>query len=65
MAMSLGVPHMGYTYLNYKICQSFLQILVTLTVDIKLLLPNFLGRPIIILNFLRRFWNFIADTVPW
>ena len=32
---------------------------------IKPLLPNFLGRAIIILNFVRRFRNFIADTVPW
>ena len=31
---------------------------------IKLLLPNFLGRAIVILNFVRRFRNFIADTVP-
>ena len=29
------------------------------------LLPNFLGRAIVILNFVRRFRNFIADTVPW
>ena len=31
----------------------------------KPLLPNFLGRAIVILNFVRRFRNFIADTVPW
>ena len=30
----------------------------------KALLPNFLGRAIVILNFARRFRNFIADTVP-
>ena len=28
-------------------------------------LSNFLGRAIVILNFVRRFRNFIADTVPW
>ena len=39
--------------------------LVTLTAVIKPLLPNFLGRAIVILNFVRRFRNFIADTVPW
>ena len=39
--------------------------LVTLTSVIKPLLPNFLGRAIVILNFVRRFRNFIADTVPW
>ena len=31
---------------------------------IKPLLPNFLGRAIVILNFVRRFRNFIADTAP-
>ena len=30
----------------------------------KDLLPNFLGRAIVILNFVRRFRNFIADKVP-
>ena len=30
----------------------------------KALTANFLGRPIVILNFVRRFRNFIADTVP-
>ena len=39
-----------------------LLILVTLTTVIK---PNFLGRAIISLNFVRRFRNFIAETVPW
>ena len=39
-------------------------ILMTLTAVIKPLLPNFLGRAIVILNFVRRFRNFIADTVP-
>ena len=37
-----------------------LQILMTLTTIIKPLLPNFLGRAIVILNFVRRFRNFIA-----
>ena len=37
---------------------------MTLTTVIKPLLPNFLGRAIIILNFVRRFRNFIAGTVP-
>ena len=41
-----------------------LQILMTLTTVIKPLLPNFLGRAIVILNFVRRFRIFIADTVP-
>ena len=33
---------------------------MTLTTVIKPLLPNFLGRAIVILNFVRRFRNFIA-----
>ena len=59
-----GEPHMGYTYLNLLDSPELLQILMTLTTVIKPLLPNFLGRAIVILNFVRRFRNFIADTVP-
>ena len=62
--MSPGVPHMGYTYLKLLDSPELFQILMTLTTVIKLLLPNFLGRAIVILNFVRRFRNFIADTVP-
>ena len=56
--MSRGVPHMGYTYLNLLDSPELLQILVTLTIVIKTLLPNFLGRTVVILNFVRRFRNF-------
>ena len=59
MAMSPGVPHMGYTYFNLLDSPQRLQILVTLTAVLKPLLPNFLGRAIVILNFVRRFRNFI------
>ena len=59
-----SVPHMGYTYLNLLDSPELLQILMILTTVIKPLLPNFLGRAIVILNFVRRFRNFIADTVP-
>ena len=52
-----------YTYLNLLDSPELLQILMTLTTVIKPLLPNFLGRAIVILNFVRRFRNFIADTV--
>ena len=65
MAVSPDVPHMGYTYFNLLDSPELLQILVTLTIVIKLLLTNFLGRVIVILNFVRRFRNFITDTVPW
>ena len=41
-----------------------LQILLTLNVVIKPSPPNLLDRDIVILNFVRRFRNFIADTVP-
>ena len=53
----------GYTYLNLLDSPELLQILMILTTVIKLLLQNFLGRAIVILNFVRRFRNFIADTV--
>ena len=65
MAISPGVLHRGYTYLNLLDSPELLQILMTLIAIIKPLLPNFLGRAIVILNFARRFLNFIADTVPW
>ena len=48
-----GVPHMGYN-LNLLDSPELLQILMTSTIVIKPLLPNFV----------RRFQNFIADTVP-
>ena len=63
MAMSPGVLHMGYIYLLDL--PKLLQILVTLTTVIKPLLPNFLGRALVIVKLVRRFRNFIADTVPW
>ena len=44
MARSLGVPHMGYTYLNLLDSPALFQILVTLTAVIQPLLPNFIGR---------------------
>ena len=43
LAMSSGVPHTGYTYLNLLNSPELLQILVTLTAVIKPLLPNFVG----------------------
>ena len=54
----------SYTYLNLLDSPGLLQILMTLPTVIKPLLPNFLGRAIVILNFVRSFRNFIADTVP-
>ena len=52
--MSPSVPHMGYTYLNLLDSPELLQILVTLTTVTKPLMPNFLGRDNVILNFVRR-----------
>ena len=63
--MSPGEPHTGYTCLKLLDSPELLQILVTLTAVIKPLPPNFLGKDIVILNFVRRFRNFTADTVPW
>ena len=48
MAMSPGISHMGI-HISLDSSQLF-QILVTLTTVIKPLLPNFLGRAIVILN---------------
>ena len=62
MAMSPGVSHIGYTYLNLLDLPELLQILVTLTAVIKSLLTNFLGRAIVIVNFARRFRNFLSQT---
>ena len=44
MAMSPGVQHKGYTYLNLLDSPELLQMLVTLTTVIKPLKPNFLGN---------------------
>ena len=49
---------MGYTYLNLLDSLELFQILITLSSVIKRLLPNFLGRTIVILNFVRVFKNF-------
>ena len=61
-------PFSGYLiwgikiYINLLDSPELLQILLFLTAVVKPLLPNFLGRAIVILNFARRFRNFIADT---
>ena len=49
---------------SYLDSPELLQILMTLTTVIKPLLPNFFDRAIVISNFVRRFRNFIADTMP-
>ena len=46
------------SYLNLLDSPELLQILMTLTTIIKPLLPNFLGRAIVILNFVRCFRKF-------
>ena len=58
IAMSPGVlvPHMGYTYLVRT--RAFSNLSVFNCRNIKPFLPNFLGRAIVILNFVRRFRNF-------
>ena len=58
-----GVPHMGYTYLNLLDSPDLLQILMTLIIVIKPLLQNFLGRAIVILNFVRRFSKILSQTL--
>ena len=61
--MSPGVPHMRYTYLNLLDSPELLQLLMT-NYRNKALTAKLLGRTIVILNFVRRFKNFIAETVP-
>ena len=51
--MSPGVPHMEYTYPNLFDSPELLQILMTFTTVIKSLLPNFLGRDIVTLNWVK------------
>ena len=52
----------GVTYLNLLDSPELLQILMTLlTTVLKPLLPNFLDRAIVILNFIRRFRNVIVE----
>ena len=65
MAMSADRPHLGYTLSQLTRYARASSNLVTLTAVINPFLSNFLGRAIVILNFARRFRNFIADTVPW
>ena len=57
-----GWQCMGYTYINLLDLPELLQSLVTLTAIIKPLLPNFLGRAIVILNLVRHFRNCIAHS---
>ena len=61
--LETGVPHMGYTYLRLLDSPELLQTLMTLTTVMKPFLTHFFGRAIVILNFVRRFRNFIADTM--
>ena len=49
---------MGYTYLNLLDSPEILQIIITLTTVIKPLLPNFLGRAIVILKLRKAFSKF-------
>ena len=50
------MPHVGFTEL--------LQILMTLTTVMELLLLGFLGGAVVVLGFVGRFRDFIADAVP-
>ena len=63
MAMSIGVPHMECIYLNLFVSLEHLLTLVTSIVVTKPLMQSSLNRAIDIINFVRRFQSFIADTV--
>ena len=58
------VPRLPGVYISQLIRFARASSNLNLTTVIKPLLPNFLGRAVVILNFVRRFRNFIADTVP-
>ena len=63
--MSLGVPRMECTYPSFFVSLEYLLTQVTSTVVIKPFPPSSLGRTIVIINFVRRFQSFIADTAGW
>ena len=58
------MPYVGCACLNLMDSPGLLRVLVALAAVMELLLPDFLGRAVIVLNFVRRFRNFIADAVP-
>ena len=58
MAMSPGVPHMGYIYLNLLDSPEPLQVIVTFLAVIKSLLPNFLGRAFVFFKLRKAFSKF-------
>ena len=64
MAMSPGVPHMGYIYLNLLDLPELLQILVTNCRN-KALTAKLLRQGYRYFNIRKVFSKFIADTVPW
>ena len=64
MAVSPGVPHVGYACLNLLDSPELLRVLVALTAVVEPLLPGFLGGAVVVWNFVGRFRGFVADTVP-
>ena len=59
------MPRVGCTYLDLLDSLGLLQVLVTLAAVIGPLLPGFLGGVVVVLDFVGRFRDFVADTVPW
>ena len=56
----VNLPFLSTVYLRFARTSTNLS-----DFNFKPLLTNFLSRAIVILNFGRRFRNFIAGTVPW
>ena len=64
MALAPGVPHMGYTYLNLLDSPELLQISVTLTAIIKLLLPKRLRQGYLYFKLRKAFSKFYRRHIP-
>ena len=59
-----GGPRVGCACLNLLNSPELLQVLVTLAAVVGPLLPDFLGRAVVVLDFVGRFRGFVADKVP-
>ena len=63
VAVSPGVPRVGYTCLGLLDSPGLLRVLMALAAVVGPLLPDFLGRAVVVVNFVGRFRGFIADAV--
>ena len=61
--ITIALPKKFGTHMKVLVRLLHFSVLMTLTTVIKPLLPNFLGRAIVISNFVRRFRNFEKHSV--